>query len=128
MRILLGDHHPQALWALRTSLDEQAGFKVTGEAINAADLLTRARENPPDLALIDWELPGQPIEDLITELHDCEPKPIVVVMGSKSEYGRMLLKAGADAFVSKSDQPEWLLETLQKFEAHIKRKKVKPDK
>jgi len=128
MRILLADHHPQALWALKTSLDEQTGFQVAGEATDANELLALASENPPDLALIDWELPGQPIEDLITALHACEPRPIVVVMGSKPEYGRMLLKAGADAFVSKSDQPEWLLETLQKFETHFKKKNVKIEK
>ena len=31
----------------------------------------------------------------------------------------MLLKAGADAFVSKSDQPDWLLETLKNFENRL---------
>jgi hypothetical protein len=45
-------------------------------------------------------------------------------MGSRPEYGRMLLKAGADAFVSKSDQPDWLLETLQKFEKSSGKKKI----
>jgi DNA-binding NarL/FixJ family response regulator len=63
------------------------------------------------------------VEDLIHELHSCIPRPVVVVMGSQPEYGRLLLKAGADAFVSKGDQPEWLLETLQKFEKRPKTKK-----
>jgi len=35
-------------------------------------------------------------------------------MSSNPEYGRKYLKAGADAFVSKTDQPEWLFETLRK--------------
>jgi hypothetical protein len=43
-------------------------------------------------------------------------------MSTKPEYGRMMLKAGADAFVSKSEQPEWLLETLKKFEQRILKK------
>jgi len=116
MRIILADHHPQALWALKTILQEKSKLEIAGEATNADDLLTLAVENPPDLALIDWELPGRSIEDLITDLHACKPRPTVVVMGSKPEYGRMLLKAGADAFVSKGDQPDWLLETLQKYE------------
>ena len=115
MHILIADHHPQALWALKTMLQESADFEVAGEATNAGDLLALAIVNPPDLALIDWELPGRSIEDLILDLHACQPRPTVVVMGSQPEYGRMLLKAGADAFVSKADQPDWLLETLQKF-------------
>ena len=116
MHLILADHHPQALWALKTTLQEKSNLVVIGEAKDAAELLAMVIENPPDLALIDWELPGKPIEDLITELHRCKPKPAVIVMGSQPEYGRMLLKAGADAFVSKSDQPDWLLETLQKFQ------------
>jgi len=36
-------------------------------------------------------------------------------MSSKVEYGSMLLKSGADAFVSKTEHPDWLLKTLHKF-------------
>ena len=61
------------------------------------------------------------IEDLITRLHALEPPPIVVVMSSEVENSRKLLKAGADAFVSKGDEPDWLLETLQKFESRSKK-------
>jgi DNA-binding NarL/FixJ family response regulator len=122
MRILLADHHPQALWALKTLLQEKPAFELIGEASDAQSLLSQAASNPPDLALIDWELPGRPVEEVITELHACKPKPIVVVMGSQPEYGRLLLKAGADAFVSKGDQPEWLMETLDKFNRPTKKR------
>ncbi len=119
MRIILADHHPQALSALKTMLQEKTKLEVVGEAIDAISLLALAVENFPDLVLTDWEMPGRSIEYLITELHSIHPKPVVVVMGSRPEYGRMLLKAGADSFVSKSDQPDWLLETLQKYESRI---------
>ena len=121
MRIILADHHPQALWALKTTLQEKSELDVIGEVTDADSLLALATIDTPDLALIDSDLPGKPIEDLITELHLCKPRPIVVVMSSKPENGRMLLKAGADAFVSKSDQPDWLLETLTKFEQRTKK-------
>jgi DNA-binding NarL/FixJ family response regulator len=119
MRILLADHHPQALWALKTMLSENPGFCVTGEAADAESLFALVLINTPDLVLVDFDLPGKPISDTIAELHAFIPRPIVVVMGSKPETGRMLLKAGADAFVSKSDQPDWLLETLQKFDNRL---------
>jgi DNA-binding NarL/FixJ family response regulator len=119
MRILLADHHPQALWALKTMLSEKPGFCVTGEATDADTLLALALLNPPDLVLVDCDLPGISISDTIAKLHACIPRPIVVVMGSKPDIGTLLLKAGADAFVSKSDQPDWLLETLQKFDNRL---------
>ena len=120
MRIILGDPHPQALWALQTNLQEKPEFEVIGVAQTAQDLLAQISQTPADLVLVDWELSYETIEDLIVELHSRTPKPIVVVMGSQPEYGRMLLKAGADAFVSKSDQTDWLLETLGKFEKKLR--------
>lgn len=116
MRIILADPHPKAIWALKTMLHEKSEIDVIGDAVDAESLLALAADHPPDLILIDMELPGRAIEDLITDLHSGKPRPIVVGMSTKPEYGRMMLKAGADAFVSKSDQPEWLLETLKKFE------------
>lgn len=124
MRIMLADHHPQALWALKTMLQERSEFEITGEAIDADHLIAQAIASPPDLALIDRELPGRPIEDLIADLHSLKPSPIVVLMSSESEYGSMLLKAGADAFVSKGDRPEWLVESLEKFEKRSKKKQA----
>ena len=124
MRIILADHHPQALWALKISLEAEPEFDLVGEATDADTLCALVASNPPDLALIDRELPGKPIEDLITELHENPVKFLVVVMSSQPEYGRMALKAGADAFVSKSDQPDWLLETLHKFEKRTRKKPI----
>ncbi len=123
MQIMLADHHPQALWALKTTLQEKPEFEITGEAIDADGLLALVVANPPDLVLIDWELPGSSIEDLISNMHACKPRPIVMAMSSKPEYGNMLLKAGADAFISKSDHPDWLLETLGKYEKRSRKKK-----
>jgi two-component system response regulator FimZ (fimbrial Z protein)/two-component system response regulator EvgA len=121
MRIILADHHTQPCWALKTLLSEQPEFEIIGEAVDADGLLSLAEKHLPDLVLVDGELPGLFIEDLITRLHVLEPPPIVVVMSSEFENSRKLLKAGADAFVSKGDEPAWLLETLQKFESRSKK-------
>ncbi len=119
MRIILADHHPQALWALKMLLSEGSEYTITGDAVDTDGLLALTRADPPDLVLMDSDLPGRSILETIDELRAIKPRPIIVVMGSKPEAGRMLLKAGADAFVSKSDHPEWLLETLAKFENRL---------
>jgi DNA-binding NarL/FixJ family response regulator len=116
MRIILADHHAGPLSALKEALQAQPGFDLIGETVDAQGLLMLAGENTADLVLLDSELPGSYVEDLITGLHAIEPKPVVIVMSCKFEKSRMLLKAGADAYVSKSDQFDWLLEILQKYE------------
>jgi DNA-binding NarL/FixJ family response regulator len=116
MRIILADPNPNSLWALKTLLQEKPEMEVIGDTVDAESLLALAILHPPDLVLIDMELPGKPFEDLITELHSAKPSPVVVGMSTRLEYGRIMLNAGADAFVSKNDQPDWLLEILHKFE------------
>jgi len=123
MRILLADHHVHPRWALKTVLDEQPEFDLIGEALDAQSLLMLAEKHTPDLVLIDRELPGCPIEDLIDRLHALKPKPIVVVRSSEFQSSRVILNAGADAFVSKGDEPYWLLENLHKYAVQVNKEK-----
>lgn len=114
MRIILAENNRLALLELKATFQENAEIEIIGEATDAADLLTLARNLPADLVLVDRELPGIPIRNLITSLHALNPRPIVIIMSSEFEYSRVLLKAGADAFVSNGD-PDWLLEILDKY-------------
>jgi DNA-binding NarL/FixJ family response regulator len=115
MHILVADHHKESLWALKTSLEEEPGMSLVGEACEAETLLELAQTQPVDLVLVDGELPGAPIDSLVRQLHGLKPGLKIVVMGSNPEFSRKYLRAGADAFVSKGDQPEWLLETLRRL-------------
>jgi two-component system response regulator FimZ (fimbrial Z protein)/two-component system response regulator EvgA len=120
MRLILADHHEQPRLALTTLLKEQSEFNLLGEAMDGQGLLILADKCPADVILLDSDLPGIYIENLITKLHALLPCPIVIVMSSEFEKSRKFLRAGADAFVSKSDQPEWLLETLKKYNGRVK--------
>ena len=115
MRIILADHHVLPLRPLKARLDEEPDFELIGEAVDAESLLKLANAQTADLILMDYGLPGIPMEVLIASLHAIKPSPIVVVMSSKSEHSRMLLKAGADSFVSKVDHPDWLIQCLRKY-------------
>jgi len=122
MRILLADQHATPRWALKTMIEEEPEFELVGEAVDVESLQHLSILHCPDLILIDRELPGGPIDDVITALHLLDPKPVVIVMSSDPGYGRLLLKAGADAFVSKGEQVDWLLRVLQKYKKTIKDK------
>jgi DNA-binding NarL/FixJ family response regulator len=120
MRIILADHHTEPHWALKILLEEQPEFDLAGEAVDGRGLLILAKKHSADLVLLDSELPGIFIEDLIAGLHALEPRPIVIVMNSKFENSSVLLRAGADALVSKEDQPDWLLKILYKYAKQFK--------
>ena len=73
MRIILADHHPQALWALKTTLQEEPDFDLIGEVVDAKRLLNLAEKQSVDLILVDSGLSGNLIGDLIATLHALKP-------------------------------------------------------
>jgi DNA-binding NarL/FixJ family response regulator len=86
---------------------------IAGESKDASSLLDRAKELQPDLILIDWELLGSSAASLIEQLRESET--LIVVLARRSESEQAARAAGADAFVSKTDPADSLLETLHKL-------------
>lgn len=127
---MLADHHTQSLWALKSYLEDKPEFLIAGEVTDAQTLLDMVKSQREsgqeiDLVLVDSELPGRPITDLILDLLSLELRPKVVVMSSNPEHSRKVLQAGADVFVSKGDQPDWMLESLLRIVEH--RRSAKPN-
>jgi DNA-binding NarL/FixJ family response regulator len=112
MRILIADDQPKARFALRVALEQRPGFKAIGEAIDAADLLTQTNAIYPDLVLIDWELPGLPLADLLAQLRRACGNMRAIILSSRAETRGQALAAGADAFVCKCDAPDELLAAI----------------
>ncbi|UCC61643.1 MAG: response regulator transcription factor [Anaerolineae bacterium] len=115
MRVLLADDHTQIRWALRTAIREEPGLIVVGEVSEAQDLFSQAKALQPDLILLDWELPGQPADGLLSSLRALDCHPRVLVLSQRRESEKAALAAGADAFVSKADPPEQLLNALRRL-------------
>lgn len=119
MRIIIADPHEEALWALRTTIQADPRLELVGEATNSEELIADTEAKCADLVLVDVSLPGVSIEEVIRMLHRLEARPVVIVLGSRPDEGRRVLRAGADAFVSKGDEPKWLLDTLHRYAARI---------
>jgi DNA-binding NarL/FixJ family response regulator len=113
MRVLLADHHSKVRWALRTAIKEEPRLVVVGEATDAETLLSQAQVLRPDLILLEWELPGQPVEEVLLTLHALSNRCQVIILSRQSECERAALEAGADAFISKAAAPEEVLSALR---------------
>ncbi len=113
MRILIADDQEKVRFALRVLLTQQPGLQVVGEAAHGKALLAQARVTAPDLALMDWELPGLAEAGGLDALREALPGVRVVALSSRMGTRSEALAAGADAFVSKSDPPECLLAAVR---------------
>jgi DNA-binding NarL/FixJ family response regulator len=113
MRVLLADHHSQVRWALRTAIKEEPGLVVVGEVLESETLLSQAQALRPDLILLEWELPGRPLEEVLSTLHALNNGCQVFILSRQPECETAALEAGADAFISKATAPEELLVALR---------------
>ena len=117
LNILIGDAQPRVRFGLRLLLEQQAGWRVVGEAEDAQALLDHVRRGCPDLVLLDWELPGMPAQELLAVIRQGCPRLWVVFMSGRDELRHAALQAGADVFAYKADPPENLLRLIRELAA-----------
>ncbi len=116
MRIILADNQPKVRLAMQLLLGQEEERSVVGEVANTEDLFAQIEKTSPDLVLLDWDLPGVPMVDLLSALNNTYPALSVIALSWRLEMEYTALDAGADAFVSKADPPEQLLAAIASFD------------
>jgi len=118
-RVLILDDRPINRQFLTTLL-EHNGFE-TREASDGLEGLEVARGWPPDLAIVDIEMPGMDGVEFVEHLHaDADPKlastPIIFYTASyaASEASRMAKACGVADVLMKASEPEVILATVNK--------------
>jgi DNA-binding NarL/FixJ family response regulator len=113
MRVFLTDDEEKVRSALRLLLEMEPDIDVVGETAEAEALLAQVEEMQPDVVLLDWELTDAFHNGLLPTLHARCPHLQVIALSGLPEARGASLAAGADAFVSKSDPPDRLLDALR---------------
>jgi len=81
VRILLVDDNPSVRHYLRAILEQQTSWRVCGEARTGAEALRKVLEGPPpDLILLDYQMPDLNGVDVAKQIGELFPKiPILMV-------------------------------------------------
>lgn len=111
-KILVADDQPEVRSALRLLLEQESTWEVVGESSDAEDLINTIRKSCPDVVLLDWELPSLRAEVCMKMLRETCSNMRVVALSSQVDARKGALGANVDAFVSKGDPPEKVLDTL----------------
>ena len=117
VRALVAEDFASMQQALVECLQSIPGLEVVGTAFNGREALEKARELGPNLAIIDLQMPVMNGFILMRELRKCYPAILLIaVSGHQSPAIAQEAKgAGANAFVSKSQLPGGLVETVEKL-------------
>ncbi len=114
--ILVGiaDKSPLMQTALRTLLSEDGRFEVVGITKNAEEFLAQVSDGGMDVAIVGWVIPPGDARFILDHLRPRPNAPkVVVYSGIDSETAPAHVMAhGGAAFVSKNEQPEYLLDTV----------------
>ncbi len=113
--ILIVDDHPIIRDGLRTGLSQEPDLRVVGEAQDANEAITRARETKPDVVLLDISLPGKNGFEVLKQLHTEMPEVRVLILSTYSEkqYAVRCLKSGAWGYLTKNSPSAELIEAIR---------------
>ena len=111
-QILVVDDDEQIRTFLRRILSAE-GLTVHLAETGAAGLAA-ADADPPDLVLLDVDLPDEDGRDVLAKLREVADVPVILLTGMAEEHDRILgLKLGADDYVVKPFSPGELAARIQ---------------
>ena len=99
--------------ALRQLLEQDPALNVIGEVDEGQGFLELVRETQPDLVLLNWDRPEIRSADLAAARRSLEQPLKAVAFGQGQEARRTAVAAGVDAFVSRGEPVERLLNTVR---------------
>lgn len=109
MKVLIADDQADVRHALRILLENEGGQFAFSEAEGIKSLLKEAENTKPDLILLDWELSGKTMDNVIPVLRRIAPGVRIIALSVHPEAEKAAIKAGADAFASKGENSDRLL-------------------
>lgn len=103
LRVLIADDHPPTRAEIRRSLSGDDGFEICAEAANAAEAVSAALRELPQICLLDIRMPGNGLA-AVWELSARLPSTKIVMLTVSDEDADLMaaLSAGAHGYLLKT--------------------------
>jgi DNA-binding NarL/FixJ family response regulator len=120
LRILIVDDHAVVRRGVRSLLESQPGWEISGEATTGREAVELAKRLQPDVVVMDLSLPElNGLEATRQILKDSPLSEILVLtMHHSEELARDVLQAGARGYVLKSDADQNLIAAVESLRQH----------
>lgn len=123
VKIIMVDDEPGVLLLLRSILSELEGALVVGTSENAVDAIGLVKDQSPDLAFLDIELPDMRGIDLADKLRQMKPNLAIVFITAHQEYSLDAFKLYAFDYILKPIDKERVKTTFRHIQQMLKRTK-----
>ena len=111
--IFLAESEKHVRDALRLIIEHQSDFAIVGEANTGENTLAQVCQHPPDVILLDWNLPGFHPQRLLSALRQCCPDTLILATSVRPEQESATMKFGANAFLLKQLPPDRFISALK---------------
>jgi two-component system nitrate/nitrite response regulator NarL len=113
LRVVIADDHPPTRAGVREAL-EQHSCIVVAEATTAEEAVAAARENRPDVCVLDIHMPGSGIVAAAEITHTLPDVAVVMLTASGDDEDLFAsLRAGASGYLLKDMDPKRLAPALR---------------
>lgn len=116
IRLLLAEDQGMMRGALALLLGLEEDFEVVAQVGDGEEILPKALETEPDVALLDIELPGRSGLDAAADLRDRLPgcRVLILTTFGRPGYLRRAMEAGASGFLVKDGPVEDLAAAIRR--------------
>lgn len=116
IRVMLVDDHDMVRKGARGYLEAQPDIVVVAEAGSGEDAVRLAREQVPDVVLMDLVMPGMEGVDATRKVKDASPRTQIIVLTSyhQDEHIFPALQAGAISYLLKDVKATELVEAIHR--------------
>jgi PAS domain S-box-containing protein len=123
LRILIADDHPVARAGLRELIGKSPLLQVVGEASSGVEAITQAAALQPDVIVMDVSMPKMNGIDATREIHRTLRRIRIVGLSTHDDESteRLMRNAGAEAYFTKNEGTDRLLDYLLSLAASSKR-------
>jgi two-component system, NarL family, invasion response regulator UvrY len=115
VHVLLADDHAVVREGYRRLLERTADIKVVAETDTGEDAYRRFCDAPPDVVVMDINLPGMSGLEATRRIVAREPRARVLIfsMHEDAMFASRALQAGARGYVTKASAPEVLVDAVR---------------
>lgn len=99
--------------AIFLTLNSEPEVRVVAVAANTAELLTYARSFQPDAIILELELQGYPIGEVLEKLCEVSPESKVLIISKPSSFDQIHNLPAADNIIRIDNAPETILRSLK---------------
>jgi DNA-binding NarL/FixJ family response regulator len=120
VRILIADDHAVVRSGLKAILEAQPGWQVVAEVGDGKDAIAKAIEAKPNVAIVDYSLPLMNGAEVTRQIRVRAPNTEVLIftMHDSDALVSEVLRAGARAFLLKSDAQNHLVAAVEALAGH----------